>query len=258
LTRGRADPNAAPDDGTTPLFMAAQNGHESVVRALIGKGVNVNAARNDGTTPHLVATRWRHRGVVRALVECLTSRDCSPRCLLCTKLYRTSASPSEPLPSPTPRRLRRATREASGWGKPWRAVRGLGASVCSRAKFGEIYAFLRYKKCVFSRLSVKGGGNAPMDRGGHTQVRVSPGDAGCLSRPSPTVDRNSSPAEERERVRTPCSWKKSPSMASRALGRSHRWVDGEGLGPALLAALGACLHPNPHPRPPPPPTPPSP
>ena len=69
LTTGRADPNAARNGGATPLFMAAQNGHESVVRALIARGVNVNAARNDRTTPLLVATRRRHRGVVWALVD---------------------------------------------------------------------------------------------------------------------------------------------------------------------------------------------
>jgi len=69
LTTGRADPNSALDDDTTALFLAAQNGHESVVRALIAEGVNVDAARDDGMTPLFVATRRCHRGVVRALVD---------------------------------------------------------------------------------------------------------------------------------------------------------------------------------------------
>ena len=37
--------------GTTPLFVATQNGHEAMVRALIESGADVNAAENNGWTP---------------------------------------------------------------------------------------------------------------------------------------------------------------------------------------------------------------
>jgi len=39
LTRGRA-----PQNGGTPLFMAAQNGHVAVVELLVAKGADMDAA----------------------------------------------------------------------------------------------------------------------------------------------------------------------------------------------------------------------
>ena len=40
-----ADINKAQDNGATPLFMAAETGHEAVLRALIEAGADVNKAR---------------------------------------------------------------------------------------------------------------------------------------------------------------------------------------------------------------------
>jgi NLR family CARD domain-containing protein 3 len=39
------------DGGSTPLFIAAEEGHEAVVRALIDLGADINKARDDGATP---------------------------------------------------------------------------------------------------------------------------------------------------------------------------------------------------------------
>ena len=75
LTAGRADPNAARNDGATPLLMAAQNGHESVVRALIAKGVDVDATMNDGRTPLLMAAKNGHGAVVGALIAAGATMD---------------------------------------------------------------------------------------------------------------------------------------------------------------------------------------
>ena len=66
LIEGGADVNKADDDGWTPLYTAAANGHEAVVKALIEAGADVNKARDDGWTPLYIAAskatrRWSRR-----------------------------------------------------------------------------------------------------------------------------------------------------------------------------------------------------
>ena len=46
---------------TTPLFMAAQEGREEVVKMLLGcKGVDIEKASTDGITPARVASEFGH------------------------------------------------------------------------------------------------------------------------------------------------------------------------------------------------------
>jgi ankyrin repeat protein len=52
-----ADVNKPWDDGATPLLIAAQNGHEAIVRALIELGADFNKAVDDGSTPLHMAAR---------------------------------------------------------------------------------------------------------------------------------------------------------------------------------------------------------
>jgi len=56
--------------GSTPLFMASQNNHPEVVRALLKAGANVNFVRRDiGASSLLVAAENGHLEVVKILLE---------------------------------------------------------------------------------------------------------------------------------------------------------------------------------------------
>ena len=69
---GKADVDiAARDDGTTPLFVAASNGHTEVVRVLVeeGKADVDKATSDDGATPLLIAAQNAHMEVVQLLVK---------------------------------------------------------------------------------------------------------------------------------------------------------------------------------------------
>ena len=69
LIKAGADINNADDDGVTPLYMAVQNGHEAVVRVLIELSADVNKARDTGETPLCIAAHNGYETVVRALIE---------------------------------------------------------------------------------------------------------------------------------------------------------------------------------------------
>jgi cytohesin len=62
-----ADINQARDDGTTPLCVAAHQGHEAAVRALIELGADVSKAENNGVTPLSVAAQEGHTAIVQIL-----------------------------------------------------------------------------------------------------------------------------------------------------------------------------------------------
>jgi hypothetical protein len=71
LADSRLDINKArTDDGITPLFMAAQNGHRAVVKLLLADSrLDINKARTDnGATPLLVAAGNGHHAVVQLLL----------------------------------------------------------------------------------------------------------------------------------------------------------------------------------------------
>lgn len=61
-------------DGWTPLLVAAQNGHtktvQKLLKACVREGVNIDEAQaKDGWTPLLFATRFGRKATVRALLE---------------------------------------------------------------------------------------------------------------------------------------------------------------------------------------------
>jgi ankyrin repeat protein len=68
------DRNVINDSGSTPLYIACQNGHEEVVRLLLADPrvddlrVDVNKATNNGATPLYIASQNGHEEVVRLLL----------------------------------------------------------------------------------------------------------------------------------------------------------------------------------------------
>jgi cytohesin len=65
-----ADVNKTVDEGGTPLFIAAYQGNEAMVRALIEAGADINKALLDGgETPLFIAAHQGHEAAVRAMIE---------------------------------------------------------------------------------------------------------------------------------------------------------------------------------------------
>ena len=60
--------NGCPRD-VLELHIAAEKGHEAMVRALIESGADVNTANNDDATPLYIAAQEGHEAMVRVLIE---------------------------------------------------------------------------------------------------------------------------------------------------------------------------------------------
>ena len=59
---------ALSNDGATPLFIAAQNGHLEIVQFLVESGANKDqGTTNDGATPVFIAAQNGHLEIVRVL-----------------------------------------------------------------------------------------------------------------------------------------------------------------------------------------------
>ena len=67
--------NQADDEGTAPLFMAAQEGHLPVVQLLLDREAAVNQAHDDGATPLIIAAQNSLISVVQLLLKHEVSDD---------------------------------------------------------------------------------------------------------------------------------------------------------------------------------------
>jgi ankyrin repeat protein len=67
LLEKKADINQATDDGTTPLFMAAQEEYADIVQLLVTRKANVNKSDANGVTPGLMACQEGYLDIVRIL-----------------------------------------------------------------------------------------------------------------------------------------------------------------------------------------------
>ena len=63
------DIDAQKNDGATALLLAAVNGKDDVVKALINHGANVNLADNNGWTPLMLAVQQGHLTTVQTLLD---------------------------------------------------------------------------------------------------------------------------------------------------------------------------------------------
>ena len=68
---GRADVNAARDDGTTPLYIACQGGHTATVEVLLAAGATVDAPIDEAgvQTSLRVASELGHASIVEVLLQ---------------------------------------------------------------------------------------------------------------------------------------------------------------------------------------------
>ncbi|GKZ26243.1 hypothetical protein AbraIFM66951_004431 [Aspergillus brasiliensis] len=69
LTRSHARIEITDQNGLTPLLLAAENGHESIVQMLLETGATTETRAKFGQTPLLLSARNGHEGIVRKLLE---------------------------------------------------------------------------------------------------------------------------------------------------------------------------------------------
>ena len=75
LLEANADKDQAVNDGATPLFIAAQQGHLEVARLLLEANADKDQANENGTTPLFIAAQQGHLEVPRLLLGANADKD---------------------------------------------------------------------------------------------------------------------------------------------------------------------------------------
>ena len=63
------------EDGATPAFIAAQQGHVAAIRVLHEFGADLNKSKADGATPVLIAAQRGHVDALRVLADLIRATD---------------------------------------------------------------------------------------------------------------------------------------------------------------------------------------
>ncbi|XP_030764080.1 ankyrin repeat domain-containing protein 29-like, partial [Sitophilus oryzae] len=69
LDSGKVHVDSRDKDGTTPLILAAANGHFDCIRELLDQGADPNIKRITGTTPLFFAAQGGYLDIVQFLLE---------------------------------------------------------------------------------------------------------------------------------------------------------------------------------------------
>merc|ERR1719174_757087 len=75
LLEAGCDKDKAREDGKTPAYMAAQEGHADCLRLLLEAGCDKDKAQQDGATPAFIAAQTGHADCLRLLLEAGCDKD---------------------------------------------------------------------------------------------------------------------------------------------------------------------------------------
>ena len=66
------------EDGSSPLYIASQNGHTDIISLLLKANANLNRQRDDDTSPLYIASQQGHTDIVSLLLKANTKRGDAP------------------------------------------------------------------------------------------------------------------------------------------------------------------------------------
>lgn len=69
LLSNRADIDLCKENGASPLYIACQEGCDSIVQFLLSKGADINKCTKNGTSPLIIACQEGHESIVQTLVS---------------------------------------------------------------------------------------------------------------------------------------------------------------------------------------------